>query len=84
MKENLILNFQNRSTGETFDIEVPIKITANELIVSLNEGLHLGMNLRDATKSFLRAENPIALLKGEALLDEYGLHDGSIIWFEKE
>ena len=84
MKETLILNFQNRTTGENFDIEVPMNITANELIVSLNEGLNLDMNLKDATKCFLRTENPISLLKGDVLLEEYGLHEGSIVWYEQQ
>ncbi|MED9904104.1 MAG: EsaB/YukD family protein [Lachnospiraceae bacterium] len=81
MKDTFILIFQNRKTKDTFDIEVPKQITANELIVSLNEGLHLGIDLYDAASCFLRAENPIALIKGDTVLEDYKLHDGSIIWY---
>lgn len=81
MKNTYILIFENRKTGESFDIEVPKTITANELIVALNKGLGLGMNLEDAANCFLRAENPIALIRGETELEEYRLHDGSIIWY---
>ncbi len=65
--------------NESFDIEVPLDITANELLYGLNEGLHLGINLEDAKQCFLCSENPIALLKGNAPLSSYGLHDGTRI-----
>lgn len=81
MKDTYILIFQNRKTGEDFDIEVPKTITANELIVSLNKGIGLEMNLEDAANCFLRSENPIALLKGDMMLEEYQLHDGSVVWY---
>lgn len=82
MKDTYILLFQNRETNETFDIEVPKQITANELIVALNQGLHLRMDLRDIPNCFLRTENPVALLRGDKLLEEYELHDGSILCYE--
>lgn len=81
MKDTFILLFQNRKTGERFDIEVPKQITANELVIALNEGFGLGMDISNAANSFLRAENPIALIKGETVLEDYQLHDGTIIWY---
>lgn len=81
MNETVIMIFERGS--ECFDIEVPLDITANELLYGLNQGLRLGINLEDPTQCYLCTENPIALLKGNTLLSEYGLHDGTRICFNK-
>ena len=61
------------------DIEVPLNITANELVVGLNEALSLNINTSDIKDSFLKAENPLVLLKGNRTLDELGVRNGTII-----
>lgn len=81
MSNTAIMIFENNN--EAFDIEVPLDITANELLYGLNQGLHLGMNLEDAKQCYLCSENPIALLKGNTPLSDYGLHDGTRICFNK-
>ncbi len=83
MKKNVILHFIREKTGESYDIEVPLNITANELLYSLNKGLKLGLNLTDVSQCYLTTENPIALLKGDILLEEFGIHDGTIICFNR-
>lgn len=83
MKGNVILQFDRAKTGECIDIEVPLKITANELLYALNRGLQLGINLTDVSQCYLTTENPIALLKGDVLLEEFGVHDGTIICFNR-
>lgn len=83
MKEKVILQFEREQTGECFDIEVPLGITANELLHSLNEGLHLGLDLTDMSQCYLTTENPIALLKGDILLEECNIHDGTRICFNR-
>ncbi|MBQ8904268.1 MAG: hypothetical protein IJY73_08300 [Oscillospiraceae bacterium] len=75
--------FNRKKTQECFDIEVPLNITANELIYGLNVGLKLGLDLRDAENCYLCTENPIALLKGNKSLENFGLHDGTKIFFNK-
>ena len=75
--------FINIQKNEMFDIEVPLNITANEFIISLNQGLQLGVNIDDVSQCYLSAENPIALLRGNKTLSEYGLHDGTIINFTR-
>jgi len=66
-------------TNQQFDIEVPLNISAKELVGALNVAYKLNIDLEDISQCFLRSENPIALLKGETTLFEYGLYDGSII-----
>ena len=81
MEEKIIITFNMLEQKKTVDIEVPLNITARELVIGLNHAYNLGLDTSDAKVCFLRAENPIALLRGNKLISEYGLHDGSIIYF---
>lgn len=83
MGNKIIMQFEREKTGENFDIEIPLHITANELIHALNKGLNLGINLADVSQCYLKTENPIALLKGDITLEEFGLHDGTKICFTR-
>lgn len=83
MKEKVILLFERERTKECFDIEVPLGITANELLYALNRGLNLGIDLSDASQCYLTTKNPIALLKGDVSLKESGVHDGTRICFNR-
>lgn len=83
MKEKVMMQFARQRTGECFDIEVPLEITANELLYALNQGLHLGLNLTDVSQCYLTTENPIALLKGDILLKDFGVHEGTKICFNR-
>lgn len=65
----------------TVDIEVPLNITANELVFALNTAYELGIDTTNIKNCFLKAENPIALLRGNKTLGEYGIRNGSIINF---
>lgn len=78
-QERIIILLEIHQRNEQYDVEIPTDITANELIVGLNDAFHLGMDTSDTSKSYLKTENPIALLRGNKLLREYGLHTGSII-----
>lgn len=79
MSETIMMIFERSKTNESFDIEVPLDITAEELLNGLNSGLKLGLDLRDPTQNYLISENPIALIKGDTLLKEFKLHNGTII-----
>jgi uncharacterized ubiquitin-like protein YukD len=65
----------------TYDVEFPLTITANDLIIGLNKGFNLGMDTSDLAACYLKTENPIALLKGNKELSEFGLHNGTIIHY---
>ena len=79
MTKNLILNIVLHSRNEKHDIEVPYDISAYELIVGLTKAYELGIDLNDIKQCYLRSENPIALLKGNKTLEEFELHNGTII-----
>ena len=61
------------------DIEVPLNITVNEFIVWLNSAYDIGIDVANVKDCYLKAENPMALLKGNRLLSEFGIHNGTII-----
>lgn len=63
------------------DLEVPIYISANELVAALNTAFELGIDTSDIKNCYLKAENPITLLKGNKTLFEFGIHNGSVIYY---
>jgi len=82
-KNKIIMILRLIKRNEQYDIEVPINVTANELFNALNEGFRLNIDSRDITQYYLKTENPIALLKGNKKISEYGLHNGTIINFAR-
>ena len=63
------------------DLEIPLNITANDLVVALNDAYELGIDVLDIKQCYLKCENPIALLKGKKTLREYGVRNGTVINF---
>lgn len=79
MEEKIVVIFNIVKKGKSFDIEIPVKITTRELIIGLNEAYNLGIDTSDINQCYLKSENPIALLRGNKELKDYGLRNGSII-----
>lgn len=75
----VIFKIVNRDTE--VDLEVPLDISANELVIALNTAYELGIDTKDIKNCYLKAENPIALLKGNKTLGEFGLRNGSLIYY---
>ena len=73
----IILNLHKRS--ESYDLEVPLDISANDLVNALNTAFHLEIDTSDVKNCYLKAENPIALLRGDKMLEEFGIRNGSVI-----
>lgn len=80
-KEKAIIVFNVIRRGLSQDLEVPLNITANELVTALNTAYSLEIDTSDMKNCYLKAENPIALLRGNKTLEEYGIHNGTIINF---
>lgn len=78
-KETAIVIFNITKRNFTVDLEVPLYISANDLVNALNTAYELGIDTSDIKNCYLKAENPIALLKGNKTLAEFGLRNGSII-----
>lgn len=83
MQDTIIVLFNDKRNGKKYDLEVPLNITANELLYGLNNGFRLGINLNNVSECYLCTREPIALLRGNDTLEELGLRDGTIIDFER-
>ncbi len=74
----VVFNIVSRDFFE--DIDVPLDITANDLIKALNKVYALNIDTSDIKNCYLKAERPIALLRGSRTLAEFGIRSGSRIF----
>ncbi|MGN1170121.1 MAG: EsaB/YukD family protein [Lachnospiraceae bacterium] len=80
-QETAIIILDLIKRGQSVDLEVPLYITANELVLALNTAYDLGINTDDIKNCYLKAERPIALLRGNRTLEEFGVRNGTRIHF---
>lgn len=78
-KETAIIIFNIIDRNISVDLEVPLDISANDLVNALNSAYHLNIDTTDIKNCYLKAENPIVLLKGNKTLSEFGIRNGSVI-----
>ncbi len=77
--DKIILRVFIHKSKYSIDVEVPINITCNELVIALNNTYNLDFDTSDLSKCCLKCENPTALIRGIHTLKDYGLRNGSII-----
>lgn len=77
--DTIAVNFINKVKNESVEIEIPIDISAKDLIIALNDTFQLNIDTNNILDCYLASENPIAFLKGNKLLEEYGLRNGTDI-----
>lgn len=80
-RDTAIIIFKMHQKNTSVDLEVPLDITANELVVALDSAYGLGIDVADIKACYLKAENPIALLRGNKTLAEFGVRNGTVINF---
>lgn len=61
------------------DMEVSLDITANDLVLALNETFLLGIDTNKIVECYLYAEEPIALIRGNKTLNDIGIRNATII-----
>lgn len=83
MNEKAIVEFINKNDNRKTELEIPINITANDLIIALNKAFNLEMDIDNIFNCYLVAENPIAFLHGNKDLSEYGIRNGTKIIFKR-
>lgn len=83
MRETAIVEFENKVSNKKIEIEVPLAITANDLVLALNRTFSLGMDANDIFSCYLVAENPIAFLRGNKTLEQLGIRNGSLIIYSR-
>lgn len=79
--ETAIVILRMHKRNKSVDLQIPLFISANELVVALNAAYELGIDTSDIKNCYLKSENPIALLRGNQTLAEFGIRNGSIINF---
>lgn len=81
MNNKAIIIFNITKKNFSVDLEIPLDISANDLVIALNSAYDLGIDTSDVKNCYLKAENPIALLKGNKLLSDYGIRNATVINF---
>ncbi len=79
MENKAIVVFRAEKRNSEIDLEIPLDISANDLVNALNTAFDLGIDTTDVSNCYLKSENPIALLKGNKALADFGLRNGTVI-----
>ena len=79
MTDSVVVIFKNVEKNINVDLEVPLYITARELVIGLNEVYELDIDINDIKKCYLKVDNPVMLLRGNMLLRDAGIRNGSVI-----
>ena len=82
-RETVTVVFQAPKRRINTDIELPLSITANDLVIALNDAYCLEIDTSDVKNCFLKAERPIALLRGNKTLKDLGVRNGTVIIFSE-
>ena len=83
-EDKVVVEFINYMNQSHVDLEIPLEITANDLVLALNEAYDLGMDTENIFSCYLVAENPIAFLRGNKTLKEFGIRNGSYIIYRRD
>lgn len=81
--ETVAVNFINKVSNQYIEIEIPLDITAKDLVVALNETYDLNIDTNNILDCYLASENPIAFLRGNKLLSEFGIRNGTDIIYAR-
>lgn len=76
-----IVTFNNIKDNISVDLEVPLDISAHDLVIALNSVYSLGINEADIKNCYLKAEKPIVLLRGSRTLEDLGVRNGTEIFY---
>lgn len=79
MKDRAVIIFRMHKRNMEVDLDIPLDISANDLVVALNSAYSLGIDVTDVKNCYLKAENPVVLLKGNKSLAEFGVRNGTEI-----
>ena len=79
MTDSVVVIFKNVEKNINVDLEVPLYIKARELVIGLNEAYELDIDINDIKKCYLKVDNPVMLLRGNMLLRDAGIRNGSVI-----
>lgn len=81
MDNKAVVTLVDHKNNKKTDLELDLEISALELFNGLNEAFQWGIDASDIENSYLAMENPIALLRGNKTLGEFGVRNGSVIHY---
>ncbi|MCI6388903.1 MAG: hypothetical protein MR823_07160 [Ruminococcus sp.] len=81
MENRAIVVFNIPKRRFSVDLDIPLDISANDLVNALNAAYDLGIDTTDIKNCYLKAERPISLLKGNKELSDFGVRNGTEIYF---
>ncbi len=81
MDNKAIVIFREPEKNLEKDLEIPLDITPGELLNALNTAFDLGIDTSDVRNCYLKSEHPIALLKGSRKLLDFGIRNGTVIFY---
>lgn len=76
-KAIVILNFIKQE--KQLDIEIPLDITVYELVKALYQTFHIPFQFETVNECYIRTENPIGFFRGNLLLSQCSIMDGTMI-----
>ena len=82
MADKAIVQFQIKGMPDSHDLEIPLDITASELIQALNKAFTLGVPAESLAECYIKSDNPIALIRGGKTLEAFGIHNGTKLTFD--
>lgn len=86
MDENkkVLVNFINEDTGQEHELEIPLGITANALVLALSRAYGLHIEEYGSQECYMACEHPVCLLTGNRQLSDLGIRNGSQIIFRRK
>ena len=79
MKHTAVIIMHIPDSRLTEDLEIPLHITASELIEALSQIYSLTLD-GEVTDYYLKTDRPKRLVRGARTLEEFGLRDGTEMW----
>ena len=80
-RDSVVVEFVMVKRGKVVDLDIPLSMTANEFLTALNSAYQLNINTGNLKDCYFQCENPIALLRGNKMLADFGIRNGSRIYF---
>ena len=79
MTDSVVVIFKNVEKNINVGLDAPLFSTVRGLVIGLNESYELDIDINDIKKCYLKVDNPVMLLRGNMLLRDAGIRNGSVI-----
>ena len=84
MKNSYVIDIHIKDMEKPDELEVPSDITILDLIEGLSGIYHIPVDHNKLDQYYLKMDYPKSLLRGEKLLRDTGMRDGSEVWLWNE